>query len=78
MNIASNRGSEIRSALQVNPKLEGDVELKMELERRIDFIKDTVRFRYPSTSAWDQWRGGFHNRWQAMSNRCRVTSPGWL
>lgn len=43
MNIASNRGSEIRSALQVNPKLEGDVELKMELERRIDFIKDTVR-----------------------------------
>ncbi|PCC98308.1 ammonia-dependent NAD(+) synthetase [Halopseudomonas pelagia] len=43
MNTASSRGAEIRSALQVNSKLENDVELKMELERRIDFIKDTVQ-----------------------------------
>ncbi|MFT6465267.1 MAG: NAD+ synthase [Halopseudomonas sp.] len=43
MNTASSRGADIRSALQVNPKLENDIELKMELERRIDFIKDTVR-----------------------------------
>lgn len=43
MNTASDRGSEIRAALQVAPQLEGDVELKMEIERRIDFIKDTLR-----------------------------------
>lgn len=43
MNSASNRSSEIRSALQVNPALEGEVALKMEIERRIDFIKDAVQ-----------------------------------
>ncbi|MEH6386693.1 ammonia-dependent NAD(+) synthetase [Pseudomonas profundi] len=43
MNTASSRGSEIRSALQVNPNLKGTAELKREIERRVDFIKDTVR-----------------------------------
>ncbi|MEH6566374.1 MAG: ammonia-dependent NAD(+) synthetase [Halopseudomonas sp.] len=43
MNTASSsRSAEIRSALQVNPDLEGATELQMELERRIDFIKDAV------------------------------------
>lgn len=43
MNTASSRGSEIRSALQVNPNLAGTAELQQEIERRVDFIKDTVR-----------------------------------
>ncbi len=43
MNDASSRSSEIRSALQVNPALEDDTELKQEIERRIDFIKNTLR-----------------------------------
>ncbi|QIB51790.1 ammonia-dependent NAD(+) synthetase [Pseudomonas sp. OIL-1] len=43
MNTASSRGSEIRSALQVNPNLKGTAELKQEIDRRVDFIKDTVR-----------------------------------
>lgn len=42
MSTASS-SSDIRSALQVNPNLESDVELKMEVERRIDFIKDTIQ-----------------------------------
>lgn len=43
MTTASNRGSEIRSALQVNPNLKGTAELKQEIERRVGFIKDTLR-----------------------------------
>ena len=43
MNTASSRGSEIRSALQVNPNLKETAELKQEIERRIEFIKNTVR-----------------------------------
>ncbi|QJD57853.1 ammonia-dependent NAD(+) synthetase [Pseudomonas sp. gcc21] len=43
MNTAASRGSEIRSALQVNPNLKEATELKQEIERRIEFIKDTVR-----------------------------------
>ncbi|WP_150303335.1 ammonia-dependent NAD(+) synthetase [Pseudomonas saliphila] len=43
MNTASSRGSEIRSALQVNPNLPASAELKQEIERRVAFIKDTVR-----------------------------------
>ncbi|PKM05013.1 MAG: NAD(+) synthase [Gammaproteobacteria bacterium HGW-Gammaproteobacteria-6] len=42
MNTASRRGPEIRSALLVNPKLDSAAELKLEIERRIAFIKDTV------------------------------------
>lgn len=43
MNTAANRGAEIRSALQVNPNLKGSAEIKQEIERRIDFIKGTLR-----------------------------------
>ena len=43
MNTASSRGAEIRSALQVNPNIKGPTEIKQEIERRIGFIKDTVR-----------------------------------
>ncbi|UAW97208.1 ammonia-dependent NAD(+) synthetase [Halopseudomonas nanhaiensis] len=43
MNTASSRSSEIRSALQVNPALKGSAEIRQEIERRIDFIKSTVR-----------------------------------
>lgn len=43
MTTAPNRGSEIRSALQVNPNLKGSDELKQEIERRVDFIKGTLR-----------------------------------
>lgn len=42
MSTASS-SSDIRTALQVNPNLENDVELQMEVERRIDFIKDAVQ-----------------------------------
>lgn len=43
MITATTRASEIRSALQVNPNLKGGAELKQEIERRVDFIKDTLR-----------------------------------
>ena len=43
MTTASTRSSEIRSALQVNPNLKGSAELKQEIERRVGFIKDTLR-----------------------------------
>ncbi|WP_304641362.1 ammonia-dependent NAD(+) synthetase [Pseudomonas sp.] len=43
MNSTSGRGAEIRSALQVNPALESEAELKLEIERRIEFIKNTLR-----------------------------------
>ena len=43
MTTATTRASEIRSALQVNPNLKGGAELKQEIERRVDFIKDTLR-----------------------------------
>ncbi|SDS53154.1 NAD+ synthase [Halopseudomonas xinjiangensis] len=43
MNTASSRSSEIRSALQVNPDLKGSAEIKQEIERRIEFIKNTLR-----------------------------------
>ena len=43
MTTATTRASEIRSALQVNPHLKGSAELKQEIERRVGFIKDTLR-----------------------------------
>ncbi|WP_193074511.1 ammonia-dependent NAD(+) synthetase [Pseudomonas sp. FME51] len=43
MTTASTRAAAIRSALQVNPNLKGVTELKLEIERRVDFIKDTLR-----------------------------------
>lgn len=43
MNTAANRGAEIRSVLQVNPNLKGSAEIEQEIERRIDFIKGTLR-----------------------------------
>ncbi|MFO7703615.1 MAG: ammonia-dependent NAD(+) synthetase [Halopseudomonas sp.] len=43
MNTASSRSAEIRSALQVNPDLTAAAEIKQEIERRIDFIKGTLR-----------------------------------
>ena len=43
MTTATTRASEIRSALQVNPNLKGGAELKQEIERRVGFIKDTLR-----------------------------------
>ena len=43
MTTASTRSSEIRNALQVNPNLKGSAELKQEIERRVGFIKDTLR-----------------------------------
>lgn len=43
MTTATTRASEIRSALQVNPNLKGSAELKQEIERRVGFIKDTLR-----------------------------------
>lgn len=43
MTNASDRRAEIRSALQVNPDLTGTAELRQEIQRRIEFIKETVR-----------------------------------
>lgn len=43
MNTAARRDVEIRSALQVNPNLKGTDEFKQEIERRIEFIKGTLR-----------------------------------
>ena len=43
MTTASTRAADIRSALQVNPNLKGTAELKQEIERRVGFIKNTVR-----------------------------------
>ncbi|TKA92914.1 ammonia-dependent NAD(+) synthetase [Halopseudomonas bauzanensis] len=43
MTTASTRAADIRSALQVNPNLKGAAELKQEIERRVGFIKNTVR-----------------------------------
>tara|TARA_R110000796_G_scaffold46008_2_gene111329 strand:- start:66932 stop:67759 length:828 start_codon:yes stop_codon:yes gene_type:complete len=43
MNTAASRGAEIRSALQVNPDLKTTADIQQEIERRIGFIKDTLR-----------------------------------
>lgn len=43
MNTASSRSSEISAALQVNPNLKGSAEIKQEIERRVEFIKSTLR-----------------------------------
>lgn len=43
MNTAASRGAEIRSALQVNPDLKGTAEIQQEIERRVAFIKNTLR-----------------------------------
>jgi NAD+ synthase len=43
MSTAASSGAEIRSALQVNPDLKGTAEIKQEIQRRVDFIKNTVR-----------------------------------
>lgn len=43
MNTAASRGAEIRSALQVNPNLKGLAEIQHEIERRVHFIKNTLR-----------------------------------
>ncbi len=43
MTTASSRSAEISSALQVNPNLKGTAEIKREIERRIDFIKNALR-----------------------------------
>lgn len=43
MTTESSRGLEIRTALQVNPDLEDTTALKQEIDRRVGFIKDTLR-----------------------------------
>src|SRR5690554_4237438 len=52
MTTASTRAADIRSALQVNPNLKGAAELKQEIERRIDFIKNTVRSSGTRALVW--------------------------
>ncbi|WP_022963779.1 hypothetical protein [Halopseudomonas pelagia] len=43
MSIAASRSAEIRSALQVNPNLKASADIQQEIDRRISFIKDTLR-----------------------------------
>lgn len=43
MSTAASRSAAIRSALQVNPDLQGSDKIKQEIERRIDFIKKMIR-----------------------------------
>lgn len=43
MTTASSRSAEIGRALQVNPNLKGSAEIKQEIERRVEFIKNTLR-----------------------------------
>lgn len=43
MNDSSSRSAEIGRTLQVNPNLKGAAEIKQEIERRVTFIKNTLR-----------------------------------